>query len=278
MNVEDGARLTFHLLGSSARPPMVCVPGGAMLDTDYLGDLGGLCADRPLALLDLRGTGASGGTDDVTSCRCDRLVDDVEALRRHLGEHRLDLLGHSAGANVVYRYAERHPDHVGRLLLITPSVRALAFEVPAQARRVVARLHAGKPWYDEAMAALEDVWADVATDEQYALLEPFSHARWDTTTRSYVDRMNQRRDPALAQAFGAEGAFDPTATRDALSRLDVPVLVLAGASDVGVPPSLAAQVADLFPHADLVVQPRAGHFPWNDEPTAFRRLAAGFVS
>lgn len=273
----DGVRLTFHLLGSPADPPLVCVPGGPMLDADYFGDLGGLYADRALALLDLRGTGASGGADDPVACRCDRLADDLEALRQHLGRDTLDLLGHSAGANVVYRYAERHGDRVGRLLLVTPSVRGLDLDVPDEDRRTVARLRAGESWFDEAMAALEAVWADVATDEQYDLLEPFSHARWDEDTRSYVDRMDQRRDPRLAQAFGAEGAFDPPATRDALGRLDVPVLVLAGGVDVGVPPLLAAQVAELFPHADLVVQPGAGHFPWRDDPEAFRRLVAGFV-
>ncbi len=277
----DGVPLTFHHLGSPARPPLVCVPGGPMLDTDYLGDLGGLHADRPLALLDLRGTGASVRVDvaaDGAACRCDRLVDDVEALRRHLGHDRLDLLGHSAGANVVYRYAERHPDRVGHLLLVTPSVRALGLAVPDEERQAVARLRSGEPWFEESMAALEAVHADVATDEQYDLLEPFSHGRWDPDTRAYVDRMDDRRDPVLAQAFGAEGAFDPAATRAALGRLDVPVLVLAGQLDVGVPPALAAQVAALLPRAELVTQPGAGHFPWRDDPAAFRRLVSGFVA
>jgi proline iminopeptidase len=278
---RDDARLTFHLLRSDlvadAKPSLVCVPGGPMLDSDYLGDLGGLYDDRALALLDPRGTGGSAGADDPAACRCDRLVDDLDALREHLGLDRVDLLGHSAGANVVYRYAEMHPGRVGRLLLVTPSVRGLDLDVPDDERRAVAHLRADEPWFAESMAALEAVWAGTATGEQYGLLEPFSHGSWDEATRAYVERMDSRRDPSLMQAFGADGAFDAPTTKAALHDLDVPVLVLAGGVDVGVPPALAAQVAALFPRADLVVQPGAGHFPWRDDPDAFRSLVGDFV-
>ena len=56
----------------------------------YLGDLGGLSAHRTLILVDLRGTGASSVPGDPASYRCDRLVDDVEALRTHLMEDGVD--------------------------------------------------------------------------------------------------------------------------------------------------------------------------------------------
>ncbi|MBC2934454.1 alpha/beta fold hydrolase [Nocardioides sp. zg-1228] len=277
---RDGARLTFRLLGSTSpsRPPLICVPGGPMLDSDYLGDLGGLHADRALALLDPRGTGSSGGADDPSACRCDRLADDLEALREHLGEARIELLGHSAGANVVYRYAERSPGRVCRLVLVAPSVRGLDLEVPNDARRTVARLRSEEPWFADAMGALEAAWVGTATAEQLGLLEPFSHGCWDDATRAYVARMDARRDPRHIQAFGADGAFDATSTRDALSRLDAPVLVLAGGLDVGVPPALAEQVARLFANADFVVQPGAGHFPWRNGAERFRRLVAPFLA
>ena len=46
---------------------------------------------------------------DPASYRCDRQVADVEAVRRHLGLDRLDLLAHSAGANLAYAYVEHAP-------------------------------------------------------------------------------------------------------------------------------------------------------------------------
>jgi pimeloyl-ACP methyl ester carboxylesterase len=102
----DGTRLAYRLIGDGGGDPVLCVPGGPA-DSRYLGDLGGLSAHRRLAVLDLRGTGRSALPHDASSYRCDRLVDDVEALRAHLGPARLDLLGHSAGANVATQYAAR---------------------------------------------------------------------------------------------------------------------------------------------------------------------------
>src|SRR4051794_30014263 len=96
LSADDGTRLALHLTGTG--DPLVCLPGGPMLDSGYLRDLGGLAAHRAFARLDLRGTGASDVPADPASYRCDRQVADVEATRRHLGLEQLDLLAHSAGA------------------------------------------------------------------------------------------------------------------------------------------------------------------------------------
>jgi pimeloyl-ACP methyl ester carboxylesterase len=77
--------------------------------------------------------------------------------------------------------------------------------------------------------------------------------------------------------FGAEGAFDPKATRAALARLAAPVLVLAGEVDLNSPPRAMAEYAELFTHARLVIQPGAGHFPWLDDPDQFVATTAAFL-
>jgi proline iminopeptidase len=247
-----------------------------MLDAAYLRDLGGLAAHRALALLDLRGTGGSERADPATY-RCDRQVPDVEAVRRHLGLDRLALLGHSAGANLAYRYAEQHPDRVERLVLVTPSPRGLGVAVSDEARMAVAASRSAEPWYPDAAAALERVQAgsDDAADE--AALAPFTHGRWDDETRAYARWMDGRRI-AEAWDFAADGAFDPDATRAALRTLDADVLVLAGSVDVGNPVPAMGEVAAAFPRGRLVVQEGAGHFPWVDDADAFVRLVAPFVS
>ena len=145
LTADDGTRLAVHLTGSGA--PLLCLPGGPMLDSGYFRDLGGLAAHRALARLDLRGTGASDAPADPASYRCDRQVADVEAVRRHLGLDRLDLLAHSAGANLAYAYAAAHPDRVARLVLVAPSVRGLDIEITDEARSAIARLREGEPWY-----------------------------------------------------------------------------------------------------------------------------------
>ena len=223
----DGTRLAYR--ESGAGPALVCVPGGPMLDSAYFGDLGGLDADRRLVLLDLRGTGDSEVPADPASYRCDRQVADLEALRVHLGLERVELLGHSAGANLVYRYAEAHPDRVQRA-------------APRRAQ------HPRRGGHDRRS-------------------RPPGEPRDD----SWLDRFSH---PEAAEAYAAEGAFDPSATRAALARLDVPVVVLAGAEDYFMPVPAMAEVAALFPRAELVVQEAAGHFPWVDDPARFRESFA----
>ena len=156
----DGTRLAYHRAGEGA--PLICLPGGPMQSSAYLGDLGGLTAHRSLVRLDPRGTGESAAPADPASYRCDRQVDDVEALRAHLGQDRVDLLGHSAGGTLAVLYAARHPDRVGRLALVTPSPRPVGLEISDADRRTVAELRRDEPWFPDAFAAFERIWSGAA--------------------------------------------------------------------------------------------------------------------
>ncbi len=91
---DDGTELAYHVMGEGE--PLLCLPGGPMRASAYLGDLGGLSRHRQLVLLDLRGTGDSAVPADPSTYRCDRQVPDIEALRRHLGLDHIDVLAHSA--------------------------------------------------------------------------------------------------------------------------------------------------------------------------------------
>lgn len=258
--------LTYSRVGHGN--PLVCVPGGPLLPAAYLGDLGGLADHAELILFDPPGS-APDDEADPSAYRCDNIVDDLETLRQHLDLNQIALLGHSAGANIVLRYAERYPEHVDRLLLVTPSTRAVGIDVSDAARSAVARTRAAESWYSDAVAALARIQAGDATSDDWGAITPFSYGRWDEAAAEYDAQMNAVRNPTAAAAFGLEGAFDPPATTAALAALDVPVTVIAGAVDVGLPLPVIQQLVDMFPEAILAVQAGAGHFPWLDDPRTF---------
>jgi pimeloyl-ACP methyl ester carboxylesterase len=54
-------------------------------------------------------------------------VEDLEALRRHVGLDAFDLAGHSHGGSVALKYALAYPDRLDRLVVLdsTPFVREL---------------------------------------------------------------------------------------------------------------------------------------------------------
>lgn len=273
-SAPDGTRLAYHLRG--AGDPLVVLPGGPMRASAYLGDLGGLVRHRRLVLPDLRGTGESEVPADPASYRCDRLVDDVEALRRELGLERMDLLGHSAGGSLAMLYAARYPDRVARLVLVTVTPRALDLPATAEERLAAARLRAGEPWFEHAFPVFK-AWLAGERDFDDALV-PFFYGRWDATAAAHAAREEAETNEVAADVYGSEGAYDPPATRAALARLTAPVLVLAGELDGGPSPALARRAAAVLPHARCVVQPGAGHYPWLDDPEWFTDRVTAFLA
>ncbi|MFI8913292.1 alpha/beta fold hydrolase [Streptomyces sp. NPDC053513] len=219
---QDGTELAYRVRGEGE--PLVCLAGGPMRDAGCLGDLGGLAAHRALVLLDARGTGASAEPADPGTYRCDRQVDDVEALRVHLGLDRIDLLGHSDGGNLAVLYAAAHPERIRSLVLVTSAGRALDVET---------------------------------TDEE-----------WDEAVEVFADRA---RYPEARAALDSIGPGTPPRR---VREITAPVLIVAGRYDAG---PTTAEAAAFFPHAELVVQPGAGHFPWVDDADAFARTVAAFL-
>ncbi|WP_433721982.1 alpha/beta fold hydrolase [Actinoplanes sp. CA-051413] len=270
----DGIRLAYRTAGEGDL--LVCLPG-PMADAAYLGDLGGLDRHRRLVLLDLRGTGESATPADAGSYRCDRQVGDVEALRDHLGLSRMDLLGHSGGTNLAVQYAARHPDAVSKLVLITPSLIGVGIPVSAELRRATAQLRKDEPWYPAAAVALAAIGSGQATDADWEALTPLRYGRWDAAAQQHYAESSKRMNLAVVEAFAADGAFTPEATRAALATFAAPVLLLAGEVDLNSPPPAVADHAALFPDATLAVQPGAGHQPWLDDPERFVELVTAFL-
>ncbi|MFE1883328.1 alpha/beta fold hydrolase, partial [Streptomyces diastatochromogenes] len=205
----DGTRLSYHFRGEGE--PLVVLPGGPMRASVYLGDLGGLTAHRRLALLDLRGTGESAVPADPATYRCDRLVDDVEVWREHMGLEHMDLLAHSAAGSLAMLYAARYPHRIRRLALITPNPSALGMRATPEDRLAAARLRADEPWFAEAFPAFE-AWLAGAGDFDEVFM-PFYYGRWDEAARALVvGGVEPTHEVAAERDFGV-GALTPDATR-----------------------------------------------------------------
>ncbi|WP_232839654.1 alpha/beta fold hydrolase [Nocardia aurea] len=116
-----------------------------------------------------------------------------------------------------------------------------------------------------------------ATTGSRKAIDPFLYGRWDAAAQAHQATHDSHRNAEAAAAFGAEGAFDPDATRTALAAFHAPVLLLAGEFDLNTPPSAAAEFAELFPNAEFAVQPEAGHHPWLDDPDRFVATTATFL-
>jgi len=278
----DGTQLAYDEVGTG--PRLICLPGGPGRASAYLEDLGGLAQQRTLVRLDTRATGRSEVPADPGSLRFDRLAADVEALRKHLagdGEQnkQIDLLGHSAGCLVAQAYAAAYPDRVRSLVLVTPSDR-----LQDGARGDVAAIRAARadePWYAEAADA-EAAFADASPRQQPSLMRatrPFFYGRWDERTQAHAATADSQSSKRAELGFGADVEdLDLDAMRAALQAVDAPVLVVGGERDALTGVESVEAVAAWFRGARTAVLPKAGHFPWVDEPAAFCAVVSRFLA
>src|SRR5882757_5177837 len=276
VTAPDGTELAYHVVGEG--DPLLCLPGGPMRASAYLGDLGGLSTQRQLVMLDLRGTGDSSIPVDPATYRCDRQIDDVEALRTHLDVDRVDVLAHSAAGDLAILYAARYPRRIRTLTLITARARALGLDFTEEHRREAAALRTAEPWFRTAHHAYEAVWAGSPTDADWDAITPFFYGRWDTAAQTHAASDLEQTNAEAADIYASSGAFDPATTHAAIAASDTPVLILAGELDSGPLPRVAAAIAEMFPKAELAIQPGAGHFPWLDDPLCFTHTVTTFLN
>ena len=135
----------------------------------------------------------------------------------------------------------------------------------------------GEPWFDDFQkirSALKQVSSYAEFRELAPLTAPLGYARWDERARAH-EAVGDWFDPAGEAFFG--GAPDPRMA-DKLAAVHAPVLAVAGRQDalVGLAPVLA--LAELFPAGRSVVINDAGHYPWVEQPHAFRRAVDEFFT
>jgi proline iminopeptidase len=269
-------RLQYRVSGSG--PVLVVHSGGPGTSSGFFGDLAGIDEVASVIWLDPRGTGGSTEPADPGAYTLDHYAADVDALRSHLGLERFALLGFSHGGMVAMRYAATHPDRLsGLVLLDTAPVldeTALARVGEAMERRQT------EPWYTE-VRALMDAEDRPESDEEatrrlMAILPMYFH-RWDETARAFVASLRGERMHARVTAAWAEeqGTLD---LRPDLARITAPTLVVVGEDDFICDVESARLMASGIAGARLVVVPEAGHFPWIEQPDAFRAALDPFLA
>ncbi len=217
---------------------------------------------------------------DPGTLRADLLARDVESVRLDLGLDRVAVFGHSAGSVVAQLWAAAHPEAVEALVLVTPSGRLQGVGQPDVEDIRAGR--AGEPWYADAAAAADDLAAGVRgatrTVAQRAV-RPFYYGRWTQREQAHAAAADRQMAPRAELGFGAGlEAADLARAMSGLEQVPAPVLVVAGARDGVTGVAAAEAVAAAFPRGRLAVLEGAGHFPWVDEPEAFRRTVSDFLS
>ena len=272
--VRDGVTLHYRTAGSG--PPIVFLSGGPGFDVDYMIPLGDFVpATYQRLFYEQRGTGRSLVTLSPETMTLRHVVDDLEALRVHLKQERLFLLGHSWGGILAMSYAAAYPDRVDRMILIGSGGPTFDFG-PRMSDNIEVRLRpedreAARYWSE---AAKRGVDADKAALEQIRAIMPgyfFDRARALAFAAQTPDGSLHTRVNALLFADLATH-YD---VRQGLATLARPVLIVQGHQDP-MSDKTAEAVHAAIAGSVLTYINKCGHFPWIEQPDPFRAALAAF--
>ena len=256
------------------RPSAMLIHGGPGSDhSGFKPSFSPLAARMQLVYFDHRGQGRSAVGDPATYT-LDENVEDMEALRRHLGLGPIVSVGTSYGGMVAMAHAARHPDAVSHLVLIVTAAHG-GFIQRAQA---IVRQR-GTP---EQQAVCETLWngAFRSVEEMrhcYAVMGPMYAQQHDPVEGTGSRRRAIYSPDALNRAFGPDGFLRHFDLRPELGRITAPTLIMAGRHDWICPVEFSEEIHRLIPGSDLRVFEHSSHSIRADEPEAMTDAILGFV-
>jgi pimeloyl-ACP methyl ester carboxylesterase len=262
---DDGVRLFVEVIGSGTGG--VIVPNRIYL----LDPFERLAAGRRLIFCDPRNRGRSDEVTDRSKLErgIEHDVEDFDAIRRHFGLERVDLIGHSYMGTAVVLYAMRYPTHVGRVVQLGAMAPDPSREYPAH----LTNLDATRADVLARLGALQQERSSYQPEE-------FCTKFWKILRALYV------ADPSDADTLGWEPCDLPNergfakqlvehvlpslqrlALTDAdFARAAAPVLAIHGRKDRSSPYGGGREWVSRLPNARLLTIDNGAHVPWIEEP------------
>src|SRR5690242_613995 len=114
----NGINLYYEIHGSGR--PLVLLHGGLMSGETFGPVLPMLAEKHKVVVPDLQGHGRTADIDRPIDMRL--MADDIAGLIDHLGLEKADVVGYSLGGGVALQLAIRHPEKVGRLVLVSANI------------------------------------------------------------------------------------------------------------------------------------------------------------
>ena len=275
----NGARLYFDVEGAGLvpdgpgmreKPTLLMLHGGPGFDhTMYKPAFSQLADIAQVIYLDQRGQGRSSG-DDPTTWTLAQWGDDVKGFCDALGIEKPIVYGGSFGGFVAQSYVTRHPEHPGKLILVSTSARMeyqavfAAFErIGGKEARVLAEAHLLSPTMETRKAYLE---------------KNFPLYRVKPSGPDDVKRAILRHEVGLKFA-GPDNEWGRMDFRADLARVRCPVLILSGDRDPIAPPEFSETIAACLPQglARLARFENCGHGVFGDDPERAFAVIREFV-
>ena len=269
--------LWYRMAGSGA--DTVIVPLALYLEQP----LASLGNTHTVIFYDPRHRGRSGAYADTSLSTFDHDVEDVEAVRSHFGVSKVSLVGFSYFAAVVAQYAADHPEHIERVVMMSPIEPNAQLESAYRPAEAMARIDTVKA---RRLVRMRAEGRDTSDATGYC------RAFWEVNAPVYVGDVTRASQLSTdfcelpnegVRAFGAHVGrvmaslrsrrdFTPVA-----ARIRSPVLVLYGDRDLVANPEGARTWSRLIGGARAETIRGAGHMLYLDDPRRTSQLLEAFL-
>lgn len=191
----------------------------------------------------------------------DTWADQTLGLMDTLGIEKAHLVGNSFGGSIALRIASRHPDRVGKLVLM--GAMGVPFEITE---------------------GLDRVWGyDGTIEDMRRVLDVFAYSRELVNEELAQVRYKGSNEPGFQEAFSSmfpaprQRWVEAMTTPDAdIRALPHRTLVVHGREDQVIPVSNSYRLEELIENADLAVFSKCGHWSMIERTADFNRLVRDF--
>lgn len=271
----NGLRLWYKVSGTG---PVCIVPTpGWGVSVEYLLPLCQLEDIFTMVYLETRGTGRSQAPQSTTEYNWGHFTADLDAMRQHLQQDQIWLMGHSQGGMLVMHYAFSYPDRVKGLLVID-SAPGFDAEMLADAISRADRFGFGDVLAREFDSQLEQPPTSEA-EFQRLLAEDQPVFYWHDENNAEKHKatfasVSFALHPWQGSAHSHQASFD---FLPHLASISAPTLIIVGSSDIVCPVSQAVRIHREIPNSKLLVIENSGHFPWLEATDAFFKGVREFL-
>lgn len=285
----NGVLLYYMAIGRGE--PLLVLHGGPGASHDYfLPYLLPLARRNRVVFLDERGSGRSEKLENPADYTLQKMVEDVEAVRRGLRLGTVNLLGHSFGGALAQAYALKYQQNLKSLILCSTwhSTKKLNAIFKQMKEKMTPELRTR-------IDSLEKIglFGHGKEYERHRYTSEYEIAAWGEGYFPYLyqNRPDPNYDPVASgnmswdlyrTMWGSSGEFviDGNLTEveytDRLSSITVPTLITVGDHDECAP-VLSQEMHEKIAGSKLLVLPRSGHMTFVDQPGLFVKALDEFL-
>lgn len=270
IKTSDGVSLFAKISGNG--DVCIFVHGGPGAWSESFEKLGGNTLEDKLTMCyyDQRGCGKSASAKD-NNYSLDRMVEDIEDIRKNLNTSKVFIMGHSFGGILATEYARKYPQHVQGLILLNATLdinyslrNQISFIGTIIGENITVQNN------DSVLNTFFDAKKRLSkTDLNYKILSD------NKTSVEKVDSIDNsiKRNTSFAQHALKDPVYFNDFTKET-ANIKVPTLVISGTKDNNIGPD--HYLSFKFPNQDIEII-EGGHLLYYEKNQDFQNSVQQFV-